>query len=60
MKKEKEKKPGAGGKPKVRASSDTGPGPSVVGLTAKVEKDEKDYQRRIKVVEVSVCRAMAD
>ncbi|KAK7111931.1 trichohyalin-like isoform X2 [Littorina saxatilis] len=47
-KKEKETKPTAKSKP--RAASVT-PRPTVVNLTARVEKDEKDYQKRIKVVE---------
>ena len=51
LKKDKESKPSAA-KSKLRASSDTTPRPSVVNLTARVEKDEKDYQKRIKVVEV--------
>lgn len=48
----KKDKEGRGrGRGKPRAASDTTPRPNVVTLTAKIEKDEKDYQRRIKVVE---------
>ncbi|KAK7489125.1 hypothetical protein BaRGS_00019639 [Batillaria attramentaria] len=48
-KKDGERKPAGRGKP--RALSDTTPRPNVVSLTARIEKDEKDFQRRLKVVE---------
>ncbi|XP_076458862.1 uncharacterized protein LOC143292457 isoform X1 [Babylonia areolata] len=51
LKKDKETKAPAAGKGKVRSSSDTSAPSTVVSLTARVEKDMKDYQKRIKVVE---------
>ncbi|KAL8564067.1 hypothetical protein ACOMHN_034544 [Nucella lapillus] len=53
VKKEKEPKGGATGKSKARSFTDASASapPNVVTLTARVEKDTKDYQKRIKVVE---------
>ena len=50
MKKDKETK--SVGKSRPRAISDTSAQPSIDGLTARVERDERDYRKRIKVVEV--------
>lgn len=48
----KEKEDKSVGRSKPRALSDISSHPNVVSLAAKIEKDERDYQRRVKVVEV--------